>query len=74
MCVVYECWKPHFVKPVTSGDRISAITWMQSRIPDESQRDLLNMLHGVAMEVGKQEHFAKLGAVHERLLKLWMRD
>lgn len=74
MCVVYECWKPHYVTPVTDGDRICAITWMQSRISDESQRDLLNLLHGVAMEVGNQEHFAKLGSVHERLFKLWMRN
>lgn len=73
MCVVYECWKPHWVNPVTRGDRISAITWMQSLVSDEWKRDLLNLIHGVAGEVGNQEHFAKLGAVHEKLLKHWMR-
>jgi PKHD-type hydroxylase len=73
ICVVYECWKPHWVNPVTRGDRISAITWMQSHVTDEWKRELLNILHSVAMEAGNQEHFAKLGAVHEKLFKDWMR-
>jgi PKHD-type hydroxylase len=71
--VVYECWRPHSVLPVTKGERICAITWMQSHIKTADQRELLNMLHEVTMQVGNQEQFAKLGAVHERLVKLWSR-
>jgi predicted 2-oxoglutarate/Fe(II)-dependent dioxygenase YbiX len=59
--------------PVTKGERICAITWLQSYVPTADQRELLNMLHQCAVEVGNQDMFAKLGAVHERLLKLWMR-
>ena len=71
IAVVYECWKPHWVNPVTSGDRISAITWMQSLIPEKWKRDLLNQLHEVTVNIGEQEQFAKLGSVHEKLVKHW---
>lgn len=76
MCVVYECGKPHYVKPVTSGDRISAITWLQSYIPEAHQRDILNRIHRATMkfaEMGDQEMFATNGSAHEALVKLWMR-
>lgn len=69
--MVYECWRPHYVKPVTKGERISAIWWMQSYIRSEEQRDLLGMLRQVIGETKDEKHFAKLGAVHEKLVKLW---
>jgi PKHD-type hydroxylase len=70
-CIVYECWRPHWVNPVTKGERVAAIWWMQSYIRSEEQRDLLGMLRGVIAETEDGEHFAKLGALHEKLLKLW---
>lgn len=70
-CVVYECWRPHQVKPVASGERIAAIWWMSSYIRSEEQRDLLGMLRGVIAETTNADHFAKLGAVHEKLVKQW---
>jgi predicted 2-oxoglutarate/Fe(II)-dependent dioxygenase YbiX len=70
-CIVYECWRPHFVKPVTKGERIAAIWWMQSYIRSEEQRDLLGMLRSVIGETKDEQHFAKLGAVHEKLTKMW---
>ena len=73
IAVVYECWKPHWVNPVTRGDRISAICWMRSFISEAWKRDLLNTLHETAMKAGNQEQFAKIGAVHEKLFKHWMR-
>jgi PKHD-type hydroxylase len=69
--IVYECWRPHQVKPVTSGERIAAIWWMQSYIRSEEQRDLLGMLRGVIAETKDEQHFAKLGAIHEKLTKMW---
>jgi PKHD-type hydroxylase len=77
MCVVYDCGLPHYVKPVTEGDRISAITWMQSFIPDSNQRSILNSVHRVTQkfaQIGDQEMFAESGSAHERLFKLWMRN
>jgi PKHD-type hydroxylase len=75
-CVVYECGKPHYVKPVTSGDRISAITWMQSFVPETHKRDILNRIHRCTQkfaQLGDQEMFAESGSAHESLFKLWMR-
>lgn len=69
--IVYECWRPHFVKPVTKGERICAIWWMSSYIRSEEQRDLLGMLRQVIGETKDEAHFAKLGAVHEKLTKMW---
>lgn len=69
--IVYECWRPHFVAPVTKGERIACIWWMSSYIRSEEQRDLLGMLRGVIVETENESHFARLGAVHEKLVKLW---
>lgn len=69
--IVYDCWRPHRVTPVTSGERVACIWWMQSRIRHEDQRDLLNMLHSVIASETDETKFAKLGAVHEKLVKMW---
>jgi PKHD-type hydroxylase len=77
MCVVYDCGLPHYVKPVTEGDRISAITWMQSFIPDAAQRGILNSVHRVTQkfaQLGDPEMFAESGSAHERLFKRLMRN
>ena len=75
---VYECWRPHWVEPVTAGERIVALTWMQSRVPDAEDRALLGLLNQLIAdietpELSAQERFAKLGAVHQKLLKRWSR-
>lgn len=69
--IVYDCWRPHYVKPVTSGERIACIWWAQSYIRNEDQRDLLNMLHSVIADERDETKYAKLGAVHEKLVKMW---
>lgn len=76
--VVYDCWRPHWVNPVTKGDRIVALTWIQSYVPNAEDREILNLLHSVIDDVERQEmppqeRFAKLGAVHEKLLKRFTR-
>lgn len=72
--VVYECWRPHWVEPVTKGERIVSVTWLQSRVKESEDREILQRLHDVidGMEtMDAQERFAKLGAVHDKLLKRW---
>lgn len=69
--IVYDCWRPHWVEPVTQGERVACIWWMQSRIRSDEQRDLLNMLHSVIADETDETKFAKLGAIHEKLVKLW---
>lgn len=91
MLIAYDCWWPHRVTPVMAGDRICAISWLQSHVPNQEDRDILRMLHSVigplnaetqdkvaTLDSGewvriKQERFAKLGAVHEKLVKRFMR-
>lgn len=72
--VVYECWRPHWVEPVTKGERVVAITWLQSRIQSAEDREILQRLHDViddfgSNKMGEQERFAKLGSVHDKLVK-----
>jgi len=43
-CMIYDCGLPHEVKPVTDGERICAITWLQSRIRDPKKRKLVSAL------------------------------
>lgn len=69
--LVYDCWRPHRVEPVTEGERVACIWWMQSYIRNEDERDLLNMLHSVIADERDEAKFAKLGAVHEKLVKMW---
>lgn len=72
--VVYECWRPHWVEPVTKGERVVAVTWLQSRVQDSEQREILQRLHDVIDDLekgqmGPQERFAKLGSIHAKLEK-----
>lgn len=68
--IVYECWKPHRVNPVTKGERIAAIFWMQSYIRSSEQRELLSMLRGAIVD-SEGDQFAVLGSIHEKLVKMW---
>lgn len=75
-CVVYECWRPHRVKPVTHGERICAITWMQSLIGDHTRLELMQMLQGVLKEIDResdeQRLYAPLSSVYGKLMRMWM--
>jgi PKHD-type hydroxylase len=46
--VLYPSTTLHEVRPVSSGERLVAITFMESRIPDQFQRELLYQLNDVA--------------------------
>lgn len=75
-CVVYECWRPHWVNPVTRGERICAITWMQSLIPDYTKIELMQMLQGVLKDIDResseQRLYAPLSSVYGKLMRMWM--
>lgn len=75
VAITYDCWRPHWVEPVTRGERIVALTWFQSRVPSAEDREILNSLHEVINDLGSndvmspQERFARLGSVHQKLVK-----
>lgn len=73
--VVYDCGVLHRVAPVTRGERLAAVGWIQSRVRDPRQRDVLFTLDQArralhAREGGSPE-FLRLSQVHSQLLRMW---
>ena len=72
--IVYPSDTFHQVIPVTRGERLVAITFIQSRIQDPFRRNLLYELNEVAALEGlKMDHnnFARLQLVQQQLLRHW---
>jgi PKHD-type hydroxylase len=72
--VVYPSDMLHEVERVTAGERLVAITFIQSRIPDKFRRELLYDLNEVAALEGlgmKPENYARLQLVQANLLRHW---
>jgi PKHD-type hydroxylase len=64
----------HEVERVTAGERLVAITFIQSRIADNFQRELLYDLNEVAALEGlrmQPENFTRLQLVQANLLRHW---
>jgi PKHD-type hydroxylase len=72
--VVYPSTTIHEVLPVRSGERIVAITFVQSQIVDEKQRDLLYTLNEVAALEGlsmQWDNRIRLEHVRHSLHRMW---
>ena len=72
--IVYPSDTLHGVEPVTTGERLVAITFIQSRIPDPFKRNLLYDLNEVAALEGlrmQPENFTRLQLVQNQLLRYW---
>ena len=72
--VVYPSSMMHEVEPVTRGERLAGITFIQSRIPDQFRRELLYELNEVAALEGLNmdpHNFARLQLVQRNLLHYW---
>ena len=72
--VFYPSTTVHQVVPVTSGERLVVITFIQSQIPDQMQRDLLYALGEVrALEGLKMEwpNRVQLEYVISNLQRMW---
>ena len=72
--IVYPSDTLHQVEPVTKGERLVAITFIQSRIQDPFRRNLLFELNEVAALEGlkmSQENFSRLQLVQANLLRYW---
>ena len=72
--VLYPSDTLHEVEPVTKGERLVAITFIQSRIPDPFRRNLLFNLNEVAALEGlkmSHENFTRLQLVQSQLLRYW---
>jgi PKHD-type hydroxylase len=72
--IVYPSDSLHQVVPVTKGERLVAISFIQSRVPDPFKRYMLFELNEVAALEGrqmKQENFSRLQLVQANLLRAW---
>ena len=72
--VVYPSDTLHQVIPVTKGERLVAITFVQSRVADPFRRNLLFDLNEVAALEGlkmDQENYSRLQLVQQNLLRHW---
>jgi len=72
--VIYPSDTLHQVIPVTRGERLVAITFVQSRIKDPFRRNLLFELNEVAALEGLKmslENFSRLQLVQQNLLRHW---
>ena len=72
--VIYPSDTFHEVEEVTRGERLVAITFIQSQIKDPFRRNLLFDLNEVAALEGltmKPENFARLQLVQSNLLRYW---
>jgi PKHD-type hydroxylase len=75
--IVYPSDSLHQVDPVTKGERLVAITFIQSRIADPFKRYMLFELNEVAALEGKKldnENFQRLQLVQQNLLRMWSAD
>ena len=64
----------HEVEPVTKGERLVAITFIQSRIADKFRRELLYELNEVAALEGLRmapENFTRMQLIQANLLRHW---
>jgi PKHD-type hydroxylase len=72
--LVYASDTFHEVEPVTKGERLVAITFIQSRVPDPFRRNLLFELNEVAALEGNNmdpQNFSRLQLVQQNLLRHW---
>ena len=72
--ILYPSDTLHEVEPVTRGERLVAITFIQSRIQDPFRRNLLFDLNEVAALEGLKmthDNYTRLQLVQQRLLRYW---
>lgn len=72
--IVYPSDTMHQVEPVTKGERLVAITFIQSRVRDPFRRELLFELNEVAALEGLRmapENFMRLQRVQANLMRHW---
>ncbi len=73
--VIYPSTYLHRVAEVTTGQRLAAVTWVQSLVRNGDQRQLLFELDTVRRSLfekyGKTEEFDLLSKTHANLLRQW---
>lgn len=76
--VLYPSSSLHRVNPVTRGERMAAITWLQSMVPDTTARDILFDLDQSIQALSRKlpanhPQIRDLGATYHNLVRRWAR-
>jgi len=76
--VLYPSSSLHRVNPVTRGERMAAITWLQSMVPDAAARgtlfDLDQTIQALSRELPPSHpQVRNLGATYHNLVRRWAR-
>jgi len=75
--VVYPATSLHRVEPVSKGTRLAAVLWVQSVVPDASEREMLfdlDVARRAMFEThGKTREFDLIAKTHANLLRRWSR-
>lgn len=73
--LLYPTGNLHQVLPVTRGVRHAAVGWIQSRIRDAEQRELIAKLQAVPLHLGEDARYQALAVQTneciQRLIRLW---
>jgi len=73
--VIYPASNLHRVIPVTRGERLVAVTWVQSYVRDPAQRELLYELNlareKLLKEAPEEETTGYLNRAYANLLRMW---
>lgn len=73
--VIYPTTRLHRVRPVTRGQRVACVTWMQSLVKDTEQRELLFQLKSIQENIAAKDlqspENLMLMQVHSNLMRMW---
>ena len=73
--IVYPSTTLHRVNPVTAGERVVALTWIESLVSDACQREILYDLDtarkSIMQQSGKSNEFDLITKSHSNLLRRW---
>jgi len=70
--IFYNCDVVHSVTPVTSGERVCVVSWIQSRIRDPRKRQLITDFRAWLAKMEGTEMFAEGDLIYSALLKRWI--
>ena len=73
--VLYPAGSIHHVNPVTRGERLVALTWVQSLVRDAARRELLYGLNAarekLLQSAPEAEETAQVNAAYLNLIRMW---
>jgi PKHD-type hydroxylase len=76
--VLYPTTMLHRVERITDGERLAAVTWIQSMIQDQAKRsmlyDLALVVQWIQQGAPQSPHYHKLNNVRANLTRMWATD